>query len=226
MGDAVELIKDIPDKSIDLILFDPPFGVDFHKQNRLDEYLSVYGDMEDDVKSILKLVNEVASHFSRILKDDGHCYIFFATRFYFKCDLYKVYQKYLNIAPYWLFWVKDTAYNPQPYNQFALNYEPILYCYKDKPRKFNKASYAVLKYTKLDAGNKDHPAEKPIELYKDLIEVSTIENEVILDPMMGSGASLVAGKQMGRKVIGFEQNEDWFNLCKYRLQNVKGGNKK
>lgn len=62
-----------------------------------------------------------------------------------------------------------------------------------------------------------HPTQKPLELMKILIELTTIENQIILDPFAGSGTTLLAAKQLNRKYIGFETNKEFYDIANHRL---------
>lgn len=65
-----------------------------------------------------------------------------------------------------------------------------------------------------------HPAQKPIDLMKSLIELTSSEGQIVLDPFAGSGTTLVAAKELGRRYIGFEFNEEYCNTANKRLENV------
>ena len=62
-----------------------------------------------------------------------------------------------------------------------------------------------------------HEAQKPIHLMKTLIELVTLEGQVVLDPFMGSGSTIVAAKQLNREYIGFEIDEEYYNIAKKRI---------
>ncbi|MEE3469912.1 MAG: site-specific DNA-methyltransferase [Butyrivibrio hungatei] len=65
---------------------------------------------------------------------------------------------------------------------------------------------------------KDDDAKKPIHLMKTLIELTTIENQIVLDPFMGSGSTLVAAVRCNRDFIGFERNKDFYHIAKERIE--------
>lgn len=73
-----------------------------------------------------------------------------------------------------------------------------------------------IKSSKTDTGL--HPTQKPINLMKLLIELTTTENQVVLDPFCGSGTTLLAAKLLNRKFIGFENNKNYFEIANNRLQ--------
>ena len=62
-----------------------------------------------------------------------------------------------------------------------------------------------------------HEAQKPIALMKTLIELTTIEDQIVLDPFMGSGSTLVAAIRCRRDYIGFEKNVDFYKIAKDRI---------
>ena len=64
-----------------------------------------------------------------------------------------------------------------------------------------------------------HPTQKPLELMKILIELTTLENQIVLDPFCGSGTTLLAAKELNRNYIGFEKEELYAQVAKERLKN-------
>ena len=63
----------------------------------------------------------------------------------------------------------------------------------------------------------DYPTQKPLRLLERIIELSSNPNDVVLDPMCGSGTTLIAAKRLGRKFIGIDKNPDATKICKKRL---------
>lgn len=221
MGDARELIKTIPDRSVDLILFDPPFGVDYTNEDRLKSYTTIYGDLKDAPDDIYKLNEEIISHFPRIMKLNAHCYIFCSSSTLLRYNLYHLFSKYLTVPPQFLLWTKMSGDNKNPYFRFTINYEPFFFAHLKEPKRLNSYHVATFAHNALSSTAKQHPAEKPLSLYKELIELSSIKGEVVFDPMMGSGNSLVAAKMLGRRVIGFECIKEWFDLASFNLLHVE-----
>ena len=66
-----------------------------------------------------------------------------------------------------------------------------------------------------------HPTEKPVDLIKRFIRVSSQENDIVLDPFLGSGTTAVAAKDLNRKYIGYEIDSEYFNIAKERLEEIK-----
>lgn len=81
----------------------------------------------------------------------------------------------------------------------------------------NSGNYIEIPNLSSDRGS--HPTQKPLELMKALIELVTQEGQVVLDPFAGSGTTLLAAKELGRKYIGFEMEDDFFENAIKRLEN-------
>ena len=85
--------------------------------------------------------------------------------------------------------------------------------------KYEKSPDNILTSTFVQGESGLHPHQKPLNLLKSLIELTTIEGQIILDPFCGSGSTLVAAKQLNRNYIGFESNAEYYDIAKTRLQN-------
>ena len=83
-----------------------------------------------------------------------------------------------------------------------------------------KSKYYISSINKQDKDKYLHPCCKPTELIERHIINSTKENDIILDPFMGSGSSCVCAKRLNRRYIGFEIDEKWYNVAKDRLQGI------
>ena len=104
-----------------------------------------------------------------------------------------------------------------PTQYYMKNVEFIVLFRKGKAKYINNmGSFALIKIHGV-RGNKIHPSEKPVELMKHLIENSTNENDLILDPFIGSGSTGVACINTNRKFIGIELDEKYFNIASDRI---------
>ena len=238
-GDCLELMKDIPDKSIDMILCDLPYGqTKFEWDKKLDFEL-------------------LWMKYERIIKDNGAIVLFGKHPFTSELVLSN-----LKLFKYELIWEKTRASNSmQVKKQPSAIHENILVFYKKQPtyndlkfkvdekyidkRKsindsfYSKGHYQGVMKRKADDGwrhpqsilpfnsvwKKDmHPTEKPIELLEWLIKSYTDENDVVLDNCMGSGSCGVACINTNRRFIGIELDEGYFNIAKQRIDEaIKGG---
>jgi site-specific DNA-methyltransferase (adenine-specific) len=218
-------MKTIPNESIDLVLFDPPYGVNLQdggktpKGNWVDGWAKTY---DDTTQNAILLMDGVLEQIARVLKPGAHCYLFFALQLEIETRaISETIQKYLNYQRSPLMWVKNTHSNKDPYKRFGITYEPIYFCWKGgTPRDLMKAHHSVFNIP-VNTKGKQHPNEKPEELYKKLISLSTHPKEVVLDPTAGSGRSLTSAVQLGRHPIGIEKDSDWFNLMESNIRAAK-----
>lgn len=223
-GDCIEVMKSLPGSSVDLILFDPPFGESYDKKTTEDgTWHECYGSYEDSLANAIVLVSEVLKESNRLLKDGAHMFMFFSLRLS-TSSLFAtaIHNAGLSYQEQPLFWLKSGNQNYQPYHRFTINYEPIIFIWKgSKPRDLAHEHPAAFSHL-LDP-DKKHPAQKPVALYKDLIELSAKLGEVVLDPTAGSGVSVATAKSLGRRFIGIEKEERWYQLMLETVNQAKGG---
>lgn len=204
-GDCLELMKEIPDKSIDLVLTDPPYGIN---------YLSNYYVDKNPFKLI---TNDTKFDFFEIywdnikskLKDDGCALIFHS---------YK--QPFPNIAKNIIIWVKNNWSAGDLEGDFGNQYESIAYIPMPK---FKLKSYRysnVWHYDRVPPTKLTHPTEKPVELLCRCVESCCDIGGTVLDPFCGSGSSLHAAHIMNRKYIGIEIDTSHFNTAKNRIESI------
>lgn len=221
--DYQEIIKQIPDNSIDLILTDPPYKVTSRGNSG-----TMGGIIKDPINMKGRVFNfndveieDYINEFYRILKPNHHCYIF--------CNQKNIYHflKVINeeTSFKWfknLIWLKDNKIANQYY---MTQFEYILFLRKGKARKINHCGTSEVlnfanKKTKTADGQNVHPTEKPVDLLKCLIDNSTQPNEVVFDPFFGSGNTGVASLQLNRNFVGCEIDETYFNYAKDNLKKV------
>lgn len=219
-GDCLELIKTIPDKSIDLVVTDPPY-----KTTSRGNAGNSGGMLQKDINKkglVFKyndiLPKEYIPELYRVLKDGSHCYIM---------TNHVNLQEILNVATDSGFkFIKSLIWNKKNkiMGQYYMSqFEYILFFRKGKGKKINHCGTSDI----LDIPNKKklkivmeknlHDTEKPIELMKILVSNSSNENEIVLDPFMGIGSTGIASKQLNRNFIGFEIDIDYFNIAKRRI---------
>lgn len=224
-GDAVVIMQEMEPDSIDLVLFDPPYGVNIHTGGKTPRgnWVNGWAKMYDDsTKNALVLMEELVAEISRVLKPGAHCYFFFALQLELETGAVgAIIDTYLNRQRTPLIWVKNTHSNKDPYKRFGVTYEPIYFCWKGSlPRDLIKAHHATFDIP-VNAKEKQHPNEKPEELYRTLINLSTFPKEIVLDPTAGSGRALTAAIKLDRHPIGIEKDDDWFILMQENLRKAK-----
>lgn len=211
LGDCLELMDEIPNKSVDLILTDSPYGFGYQSNMKKNKDLPMFYDRNTS------WLNEWLYKANKILKDDGHLYMFAPVQ---KIDEFKQKIENFFIIKNILVWDKNGFGMGDLYGQYAPSYEFIIFAVKEQGRKLNgKRERDVLKFAKCKP--EFHPTQKPVDLLKYLIEKSSNENDVVLDSFMGSGSTGVAAKALNRNFIGIELDENYFNVAKERIEKVK-----
>ena len=227
-GDCLEIMKQIKDKSIDMILCDLPYGTTKCKWDVVIPF------------------DKLWEQYNRIIKDNGAIVLFGSEPFSSELRL-------SNKENYKYDWIWDKVkpnghlvakYRPMQrtenisvFGNGKLNYYPIMVD-RDKPKKSKEYSRTeimggisnstekivnkkypqnVLIYSNASQKNKLHPTQKPVELLEYLIKTYTNENDLVLDNCMGSGSTGVACKNLNRNFIGIELDENYFNIAKERI---------
>lgn len=213
-GDCLELIKDIPDESIDLIVTDPPYRV--ISGGKPNKPYQPSGILSLNDGKIFQFNNIDAKlwfpELYRVLKNGSHCYVM--------TNLLNL-KKYMELSEEngfkihnLLVWEKNNA---TPNRWYMKNCEYVLFLRKGKAKSINNfGSKTVHRFDNI-IKNKNHPTEKPVDLMEFYIYNSSNENDLVLDPFMGSGSVGVACQNINRNFIGFEIDEKYFNIAKERL---------
>lgn len=226
-GDCLELMKEIPDKSIDMILCDLPYGTTHNKWDNIISLDALWGGYE------------------RVIKDNGVIVLFGDGMFTANLMLSNP-----NMWRYNLVWDKQRGCDFLNANVKPLkSHEDICVFYKRKPT-YNKQYWYSKPYRKTKNGSlsnnygdrkeaytesKDgkrnplsilsfprdgkriHPTQKPVALLEYLIKTYTNEGETVLDNCMGSGSTGVACINTNRNFIGYELDEKYFEIAEKRL---------
>jgi len=215
MGDALKILKTIPSESIDCVVTDPPYkiitGGDSNGKNSIRPKGILKGNREL-MKTVPKFSDWLPEIF-RVLKDGSQNYVMVNSSNLLKManEIEKAGFKIQNF----LVWQKN---NCTPSQFYMKNCEYTIFFRKGKSKYINDigGSKTVHSFDNI-IGNKVHPTEKPIELMEFYINNSTNENEVVLDPFMGSGTTGVACKNLKRNFIGIEKDENYFNISQDRI---------
>lgn len=237
LGDSLEYLKSIPDKSIDLILTDPPFNM---TQN------------EWDIKIDWELFwNEI----NRIKKNEYTPIVIFGD-FPFSVDLINSNRKHYRYTWY-IDKGRTTGFlnaNRQPLKKIEHLHVFIEKCsklqyypqkFKGKPnhskgkeKEITNNNYGDFNWKESDMSGMKfptnllqiqtkhpskmiHPTEKDLNLMEYLVKTYSEENMTVLDPFMGSGTTAVACEQLNRRWIGIEINEKYYNIAKERLKYIQ-----
>lgn len=233
-GDCNDLFKKVDDNSIDLIITDPPYGVEYSK------------GFDDSLEYVQENIGVWLAQMHRVLKENHHCYIFIPNK----------------QAGLWLSQIQETFtvnniltvrnYTTSQYskNNFHYNNQLIVYCSKGIPKDLNQYDFfktseswlndnrnkkpnsytysypafidncfANVKKTRSKQGN-GHPCGKNPDLLRLFVNISSKPGDVVFDPFMGGGSTGLTALDERRDFVGFEKNENYFNILNEKFKNV------
>lgn len=229
-GDCLELMRDIPSKSIDMILCDLPYGTTKNKWDVVIPFTQLW------------------EQYNRIIKDNGAIVLFGNQPF--TSHLILSNERYFRYSMVWeknkfsdflnakrkpmkvnedicIFYKKQPTYNPQysystPYKRWntqqAVDKQTNYGKHKSNIAKSDgkRLPLTVLKYNRVERPL--HPTQKPVELLEYLIKTYTNEGDLVLDNCMGSGSAGVACINTNRNFIGIELDQKYFQIAEKRIK--------
>ena len=221
-GNCVDLIRDIDSASIDLLLTDPPYGVEKIEDIREGGSSRLIGHqlMSDThnltIDESCKLLKELAPEFKRVLKDGSHFYCFCA--FQYIGRFIDSLSPYLEFQPPIIIWDRGKPSSPGYGYNYLSRCESIIYGHKPpRGRRLTESMYNVIECADVPKSTRIYPTEKPLPLLQTLIKQSTSPNGLVLDPFAGSAAILMAARESGRRAVGFEIDEGAYLRAQQRL---------
>lgn len=200
--DCLEFMKTIPDKYFDLVLTDPPYGIDLANMNmgigntpKASKKENRKWKAKDWDKEIP--TNEVFDEIMRISKNQ----IIWGGNYF-----------YLEPCKFYIIWDKEI-----PNGLSFADCEMAWTSLKGAPRMFRYSAY-------LDKTNKEHPTQKPLKLFEYCIREASKKTEIktVFDPFMGSGTTAVVCKSLGLDYVGCELDKDYYEIINKRLSKVQG----
>lgn len=217
-GDCLELMLDLADKSFDVILTDPPYGID--AQDFGDSGGKTWGghnEYDDSLGAWQELIAEFAIHSFRLAKPEAHAYVF--------CDIDNYHELWECMdAAGWkcfrtpLIWVNPTANRaPWPQSGPHRRWQMILYANKGN-RPVTKLVSDVI--TVASDVNLNHHAQKPVALYVDLLRRSVNPGDSVLDPFAGTGTILAAAHELQARATAIELDPAAYGISIKRLEGL------
>lgn len=214
-GDCTKLVANLPDKIINAVISDPFYGVDISKTKRGDSNLHVGGHIEvyEDNLSLYKdTMSSLITQLPRVMASNSWLLMFCAIQhFYWLRDELEKNGFTCDFIPGIWHRTGSSGQSNNPPVLFGRQYEVFVYGYRDSASLIKQGQPNVLMYP--GDTNKDHPVQKPLALMEDLIKRFCLPGHIILDPFAGAGTTLVAGMKYGCNPIGFELDEDYYNIC-------------
>jgi len=196
--DCLEGMQELADDSVDLILTDPPYGINADKGvggfGSSPNSAKKYDDNWDNQAPTKELFDEILRVGKKIIVFGGN---FFTDK--------------LPIGKSWIVWDKvgNIKFN-NPFSDCEL-------AWTNFPKTSTKKYIIIQQGFVAEEKNRVHPTQKPVKLFREIIKDNTNEGDIVLDPFIGSGTTAVACKQLGRRFIGFEISQDYVDIANNRL---------
>ena len=239
-GDCLEVMKSIPDGSIDAIITDPPYGTTACKWDSVIDFDLMWEQLNRIIKpngAIVLFGNEPFSSALRMSNIKNYKYDWIwekETHSNFFQAKYCPLSRTENVSVFGEFGMNSGAkkigtYNPQGVieinkkkkdsgygeRKMGLSHSSTLVKGTEYVQKFTNYPQRLQKFNR--DKNAVHPTQKPIALMEYLIKTYTNENETVLDFTMGSGSTGVAAKNLKRNFIGIEQDNKYFDIATERI---------
>ena len=244
LGDSLDLLNKLDDKSIDLIFLDPPYNLQLNKELTRPNHSVVNGvsqdwDKFDNYQSYDQFTYSYLENCKRLLKDDGGLWIIGSYHNIFRIG------KILQDLNFWILndviWVKS---NPLPNfraTRLTNAHETLIWCSKSPKSKY-QFNYHTLKTSNEDKQERSvwnfpicsgkeriknennetaHPTQKPLALMNKIILQSTLKDDLVLEPFAGTGSFCASAKYLGRNYIGFEKEKKYQKIANKRLKSIK-----
>lgn len=245
-GDAFQILKKLPEKNFDLLFADPPynltktFGANSFRQVSLDEY-EIW--LDSWLRQTIKLLKPTASVYicgdwrsSSAIQKVGMKYFCLRNRITWEREKGRGAKKnWKNAAEdIWFFTVSDEyVFNLESVKTMRRVIAPYT-TENGEPKDWEKSENGSFRLTHPSnlwtdltvpfwsmPENTEHPTQKPEKLLAKIILAGTNENDLILDPFLGSGTSAVVAKKLNRDFVGIEKNEKYCLLAEKRLASAE-----
>lgn len=220
-GDCLEFMRELPDKCIDLVLTDPPYNTGMTAKSSSTRLKNFFDDNFTD-EEYLNLVRGGVEQFFRVLKDDKAIYIFISWK---KLGLWideltRAGFKVKNCI------VWDKVVHGLNYMNYAYTHEFIIFAtkgnflpkHKEKGSPHWKDIWHIQRTIDNRVQEEHHETIKPLNVLYPILQHSTEENDIVLEPFSGSGSIPVACKSFKRNFIGIELEEKYVKTAKERLE--------
>lgn len=230
--DCISGMSRIPESSVDCIICDPPYGqtnCEWDTPIPLTEMWKQYGRVLKENGAVLIFANEPFASRLRLSKPEWYKYDLYwqkerPTNFF---QLKRRFGKTIeNIC---VFYRKQPTYHPQMVehigkpvtNKTEKSHNSILSGKGGKITEYTDNGYRypneLLRFNRENLRTLLHPTQKPVELIRYLLRAFTDKGEVVLDNCIGSGTTAVACLREGRRFIGFETDEEYYNISMKRI---------
>lgn len=210
LGDCLQVLKEIPDGVIDMICTDPPYGMDFQSNYRIEQHAKIANDK--DLDWLPDLVKECY----RVAKDNTAHYFFCS---FHKLDVFKqALEQHFKVKNI-LVWEKNNTSMGDLKGDFAPKVEFVFFVHKGRSLIRGKRDPNIFKFAR--TGNELHPTQKPVDLIEYLVGKFSDEGQCVLDPFAGSGTTAVACENLKRRWVCIEQDETYATAAVERIKSCQ-----
>ena len=210
-GDCLEVMRDIPDETIDLVVTDPPYLMNYRSNRRKERFDHIAND-----KNAENLISRYIAECHRILKNNTAIYMFCSWHHidFFKREI----EKYFDLKNL-IVWEKNVHGTGDLTGSYAPKHELVLFAHIGRHVLRGSRLPDVIHTPKILSVN--HPTEKPVDLCRLFIEKSSDPGCVVFDGFGGVGTVAVAAASCGRNFICVELDERYVEIARKRLQSVQ-----
>jgi site-specific DNA-methyltransferase (adenine-specific) len=206
LGDCRQAIATLPDASIDLLLTDPPYGIDYESPTRIIPF----PHMVDDDTSAATLLDEAFGCVRAKLRPSTPVCVF--TSWKTLLEMVNVVANHFTVRRT-LSWAKNVWGVGDLEGNYGDQHELVIFA-DNGPRRLTGRA---LRCDRVGTNQLRHPTQKPVPLLQDLISKLSREGDTVLDPFMGSGSTCVAARKTQRRYIGIEIDQQWYAQALQRL---------
>jgi len=244
-GDCIEVLKGLPDRSVDLVFADPPYNLQLggdllRPDNSRVDAVDDHWDQFESFAAYDAFTRAWLTECRRVLKDDGAIWVIGSYH-----NIFRVGTVLQNLG----FWIlNDVVWrktNPMPNfkgARFTNAHETLIWAAKGRGAKRYTFNYDAMKMAndelqmrsdwtfplctgeerlKDETGAKAHPTQKPEALLHRVLLASTRPGDVVLDPFFGTGTTGAAARRLGRRYVGIEREADYVELARERIARVQ-----
>jgi site-specific DNA-methyltransferase (adenine-specific) len=217
-GDCLELLRQLPDGSVDVVVTDPPYGISYQSARRTDKS-KWKPKIANDGKPYIWWMHDAA----RLLKDGGRllCFCRWDTAEAFRLAIE---WSGLTVRSQ-IIWDRESHGMGDPRVSPSPRHDVVWYATKGRYEFANGRPCSVVRSMRLSGSALVHPNEKPVDLMEQLIGSYSVEGETVLDPFAGSGTTGVACVQTGRNFIGFEIDPHYCEIARKRISEAEASQK-